>query len=315
MVIEQLAELLAEPMPDVTPATRDLVFLDLLERSAELCVRRDQRLVLLVDGLDEDRGVVAGPDAHSIAALLPAPVPAGLRVIVSGRPAPPVPADVPDRHPLRDPAIVRDIEPSPHARAIRADMLGELDRLLYGTPAERDLIGLVTSARGGLSARDIAELTGLSAHEVHRNLNTVAGRTFMGRQGRWITDTDVYVLGHEDLQTTATERLGADKLAYYRAKLHAWADGYWERSWPAETPEYLLRGYFRLLQQERELDRVLRCGTDTARHNRMLDLTGGDSAALAEIAAAADMFAAIDPVGARNSAHLTRPADTRAADR
>ena len=47
-----------------------------------------QRLVLVVDGLDEDRGVTTGPHAHSIAALLPADPPGGMRVIVAGRPEP-----------------------------------------------------------------------------------------------------------------------------------------------------------------------------------------------------------------------------------
>jgi hypothetical protein len=305
VVLEQLAELLVEPMPDVTPATRDLVFLDLIERTAELCVSQEERLILLVDGLDEDRGVVAGPDAHSIAALLPAPTLTGLRVIVAGRPAPPIPSDVPDRHPLRNPAIMRMIKPSSEARAIREDMLCELDRLLYGTWAERNLIGLVTSARGGLSSRDIAELTGLSVHEVERNLHTVAGRSFMERPGRWVTDTDVWVLGHEDLQATATERLGTGELARYRQRLHHWADQYRKRSWPADTPEYLLRGYFRLLLQEHDLDHVRQFGTDAARHDRMLDLTGGDSAALAEITAARDMFAALDPLDLATVGRLT----------
>ena len=44
--------------------------------------------MLVVDGLDEDRGVTTGPDAHSIAGLLPADPPAGMRVIVAGRPEP-----------------------------------------------------------------------------------------------------------------------------------------------------------------------------------------------------------------------------------
>ncbi|TDQ00689.1 hypothetical protein [Labedaea rhizosphaerae] len=294
VVTEQLAELLSEPVPEAMPATRGLVFDDLLERAAALCVSRGERLVLLVDGLDEDRGVVAGPNAHSIAALLPAPTPPGLRVLVSGRPSPPIPSDVPARHPLRDKAIVWDLTPSRLAQVVREDMLRELDAALYGAPIERDLVGLVTSARGGLSTRDIGELTGLSTHEVHRHLNTVAGRTFMGRPSHWF-DHDVYVLGHEDLQVAATEQLGADELARYRQKLHQWADGYREKGWPTDTPEYLLRGYFRLLQQERDLDRMLGCGTDTARHDRMLDLTGGDSVALAEIAAASDAFTALDP--------------------
>ena len=45
--------------------------------------------------------------ADRIAALLPAHPPAGMKVIVAGRPNPPIPDDVPDGHPLRDPDIVR----------------------------------------------------------------------------------------------------------------------------------------------------------------------------------------------------------------
>ena len=135
----------------------------------------------MVDGLDEDRGVTTGPDAHSIAALLPARPPAGLRVIVAGRPDPPIPADVPDDHPLRDPAIVRVLDGSRWAAVVKADMQRELKRLLHGNPAEQDLLGLVAAAGGGLSAGDLAELTGLPRYEIEENLNAVAGRTFTAR--------------------------------------------------------------------------------------------------------------------------------------
>ena len=70
VVIEQLAELLGEPMPaHYTDATRDQSF----TRSTRPCCRglpdtRGERLILLIDGLDEDRG----SDARGIAALLPA---------------------------------------------------------------------------------------------------------------------------------------------------------------------------------------------------------------------------------------------------
>ena len=83
--------------------------------------------MLLVDGLDEDRSVHAGPDSHSIAALLPATLPAGMRVIVTGRPHPPLPADVPPHHPLQDDAIVRTLAPSPRAQAVRLEMERDLN--------------------------------------------------------------------------------------------------------------------------------------------------------------------------------------------
>jgi hypothetical protein len=58
------------------------------------CRERGERLVLLVDGLDEDRGVTTGPDAHSIASLLPSRPEAGMRVLVAGRLNPPLPGSL-----------------------------------------------------------------------------------------------------------------------------------------------------------------------------------------------------------------------------
>jgi hypothetical protein len=92
VVLEQLAELLRQPLPPVLPeATREAYLMSLLRQAASACQEAGGRLVLVVDGLDEDCGVRTGPDAHSIAALLPARPPDGMRVIVAGRPDPPVP--------------------------------------------------------------------------------------------------------------------------------------------------------------------------------------------------------------------------------
>lgn len=72
-LLEQLLALLGETVPPfLTEATREPHLLGLLDTAAQLCRDRGEHLVLLVDGLDEDRGVTTGPDAHSIAALLPA---------------------------------------------------------------------------------------------------------------------------------------------------------------------------------------------------------------------------------------------------
>lgn len=61
------------------------------------------RLVLLVDGHDEDRGVTLGPHAHSICRLLPADPSHGMRVVVAGPgPHPPIPGRRPGLAPLRE---------------------------------------------------------------------------------------------------------------------------------------------------------------------------------------------------------------------
>lgn len=289
VVLEQLAELVNQPLPELlTDATRDAHLLGLLNQAAASTRQRGERLVLVVDGLDEDRGVTVGPEAHSIAALLPARPAAGLRVVVAGRPHPPIPADVPERHPLRDHRIVRSLGRSSHADVVRADAQRELNHLLRGTPAERDLLGLVTAAGGGLTSNDLAGLTGWPEWEVEEHLHAVSGRTFSRRRASWGSDTNppVYLLAHEQLQQDAIRMLGAAQVAAYRDRLHFWAGQYRDQGWPLRTPEYLLRGYFRLLHETADTERMVSCALDRQRHLRMLDLTGGNGAALTEIAAA-----------------------------
>ena len=315
-VLEQLADLLGQPIPAyLTETTREPHVLRMLTEAAEERQRQNQRLILVVDGLDEDRGVTTGPDAYSIAALLPARPDAGLRIIVAGRPDPPIPADVMDDHPLRDPGIVRVLAASHSAKVIKADMQRELKRLLKGSWAEQDLLGLVAAAGGGLSADDLAELTGISAYDIEENLHAVAGRTFTTRVSRWQPDAGppVYVLGHEELQTSASASLGQARLKEYRERLHTWAEGYRERGWPTETPEYLLRGYFRMLHDAADIPRLIAFATDQTRHDLMLDITGGDTAALTEITDVQDVLLRLDepdlPALARLNAHRSIIAD------
>ena len=156
VVLEQLAELLGQDLPPMlTAGTRDAHLLGMLEQAARACAAQGERLILVVDGLDEDRGVTTGPDASSIAALLPHDPPAGMRVVVAGRPDPPIPHDVPGWHRLREPGIVRPLAPSAYAEDIKTLAQQELRRLLRGTPAQQDLLGLLTAARGGLSGPDL----------------------------------------------------------------------------------------------------------------------------------------------------------------
>ncbi|MEU4448470.1 hypothetical protein AB0K14_39775 [Actinosynnema sp. NPDC050801] len=285
-VLEQLVTLLDQPLPPLlTESTREPHLLGLLAEAAEACRDRGEHLVLLVDGLDEDRGVTTGPDAHSIAALLPVDPPVGLRVVVAGRPNPPIPTDVPDHHPLRDADVVRPLAPSPAAQAERDGMVRELKALLHGTPTAQELLGLVTAAGGGLTAADLAELTGSSEWDVDDHLRTVTGRSFSRRPGhhRPGTTPDAYVLGHEELHLKSIQVLGPTRLAAYRERLHRWADGYRDRHWAADTPDYLFRDYFALLSLTGDVVRMLACATDPDRHDRMLGRSGGDGDAVNEV--------------------------------
>lgn len=285
VVMEQLAELTGRPVPtQLADATRDGHLMNMLSDAADVCRKREERLVLVVDGLDEDRGVSA-PNPHSVAALLPARPPAGMRVVVAGRPNPQLPPGLPEDHPLLDPRVVRVLTESPHAKVVKDDAERELDHLLYGTPAELDTLGLLAAAVGGLSGQDLAELLDCPMRTVERQLNTVSGRTFSSRPSRWRPGSapQVYVLGHEELQRTAERFLGEMRLAGYRRQLHGWAASYFVRRWPPETPEYLLYGYSWMLRAHGDLPGLLALVTDVARHDRLREVTGADAAALGEI--------------------------------
>ena len=173
--------------------------------------------------------------SHSIAALLPADPPAEMRVVLAGRPDPPIPDDVPGWHPLRPPGIVRLLDPSDYAQDIKTLAQRELRILLRGTRAQQDLLGLLTAARGGLSGPDLAALTGEPPWEIEDVLHGVAGRTFTRRVSTWQPGDgpEVYLLGHEELQATATAYLGGQRLAGYQDRLHAWAEEYRDRGGPA----------------------------------------------------------------------------------
>ncbi|MDH2393377.1 hypothetical protein QCN29_32360 [Streptomyces sp. HNM0663] len=310
-VIPQLATL-AGVGPDLATGERrqrDQLFA-LYRQAAEAARERGARLVLLLDGIDEDGGITAGPSAHSIAALLPQRAPGGLRVLAAGRPNPPIPDDVAPGHPLRDPSVVRELAPSPHARAIRADARNSLHHLLEDTGGlGHDVLGLITAAGGGLTLEDLSELTDAPPYQVGARLRSTAARTFLTQRSRYGggQGRELYILGHEELQQASVESFGPRLLAAFRDRLHAWAEGYAERGWPESTPEYLLRGYTRMLGTEGHADRLTVLALDLARQERLLDVTGGDAVAERDLARAQDLHGDADLAGvARLALHRYR---------
>lgn len=287
-VMEQLLAMLGQQIPPfLTEVTREAHLLTLLEEAAQACSSRGEHLVLLVDGLDEDRGVHVGPDAHSIAALLPAHPPRGLRIIVADRSNAALPADVPPHHSLRIPGIVRPLNPSTHARVLLAEMERDLNRLL-GEGGNHDLLGLIAAASGGLTVHDLAELTDTPVWVVQDLMNE---RSFTKRKGNGVS---LYFLAHEELNVTALQMLGSTRLAEYRDTLHSWADSYRARKWPEDTPDYLLSSYPRMLHQSADAARLVDCVTDVDRHDRMRQRFGDDAAAIEEVDTAMDAIAASD---------------------
>lgn len=289
-LIDQLSAITDDRPSALTSATaRDRLCRQLLGKAAACAMKAGRQLVLVVDGLDEDCGSLPGSGLPSIAASLPKRSPDGLRVIVAGRPDPPIPADVAIDHPLRS-CRIRQLGVSPHATRVVELAQRELDEVLAADQGRHNglgyqILGLVTACGGGLDRRDLHQLTGRPVFEIDRLLGGVFGRTIAGRVDPHTTK-QVFLFAHETLRIQATDRLGPDALADFATRLHTWAASYQHCGWPADTPGYLLRGYPHMLADASCLDRLVALATDHHRHDRLLETSGGDAEALFEIALA-----------------------------
>ncbi|MFD9444183.1 hypothetical protein ACFWBR_37830 [Streptomyces sp. NPDC060006] len=286
-VLEQLLSLSGDRPPAIdAAAAREGYVLMALKRLAGLRADAGQRLVLVVDGIDEDRSTDGPTRRSSIARLLPRRPFRGLTVIVSRRSDRPLPLDVPDDHPLRT-APVLELTPFERSDEFRREAQQELDALLTGTALQRDLLGLVVAAGGSLTVTDLEELTGGRRYELSRILEGADGRSFDTRpasrlDGR-ILPEQAYLLAHDTLHREAEEYLGARELERYRDRIHTWATRYADRGWPRETPTYLLHDYPQLLKTTGDGHRLARLALDPARRDRLFETTGGDHAALVEM--------------------------------
>jgi hypothetical protein len=294
-MIEQLAVIAGEPVASpATPAGRDRERRRLLDLAAARVAERQQRLVLVIDGLDEDEGATAGSGKPSIAALLPKRPPAAVRVLITSRPQPGIPRDVPGDHPLRR-CRLRQLTPSPFAHDVEVEAKNELFEQLDGDQLQVDVIGFIAAAGGGLTLRELAELTGQAEWMLKGKLGSVFGRSLRTRAPSSPPPGDsadrVYLFAHETLRAIAEQELAHD-LAPYRQRIDRWAEEYRAQGWPESTPRYLLRPYGRMLGTSGALDRLVSLATDAARQDRMLAATYGDAAALAEITTARQLILA-----------------------
>ncbi|MET7295351.1 hypothetical protein ABZS79_24970 [Streptomyces griseoloalbus] len=277
-VMRQLAAVAQRDVGTVGSRPED--FLDLCRAAAEVCQGRGRRLVLIVDGLDEDQGPAT--DGLSIAALLPKVPPGGMRVLVTGRPSPPVPDDVPPDHPLRAPHIVRTLDPWSHAPGISAFARHELHRLLDDEEVGVPLLGLLVAARGSLTAADLAHLVGVRPYRVDRLLRGITGRSFIpGSHGQVLvsdspTASHAHALGHEELRREALTALG--DVTGFERQLHEWADGFRARDWPSDTPSYLLYDYPRMLHSLGDIQRLTEIALDPHRQRALLERASLDTA-------------------------------------
>ncbi|GAA4547437.1 hypothetical protein [Streptomyces collinus] len=281
---EQLRWYLKDADLDCTSRDR---FLQALERAAQAAAQRGRKLLLAVDGLDEDTGVTSASTGYSIAALLPARPHPAARIVLATRPDPPVPSDVPEGHPLHGEEIDHWLEGSPAAGAVRRDAERSLAALLDGGGLGEEVARLTAAAGGGLSATDLAHLTRTAPGRVRQVLGGSVGRSFQRRASRNAADGSpaeaLYFFGHRQLQDSALELLSPDELGHYRKRVRDFVKVWRKAGWPSDTPEYALVGYPMLMRTLGDAVRLGRLAIDAARHERLWHATGSDAAALAEI--------------------------------
>ncbi|WP_328936432.1 trypsin-like peptidase domain-containing protein [Streptomyces tauricus] len=303
-VVEQLAAIVGrEPAVAGSPAARDGERRLLLREAAERVAEDGGTLLLVVDGLDEDQSRVPGGAGTSIASLLPGRLPPNVRVLVTSRPNPGIPPDVTGGHPLRHCPVV-ELATSEAARHTEHEAKFDLQQALAGDRLERDVVGLLTAARGTLSIEDLRELTGETGYSLRQKLGSVFGRILRLRGGgiggsgeadvTLYTTSRGYLFAHETLLVAARDELGPDVDTYWE-RLRVWAETYERRGWPESTPLYLLQPYGRLVAFLQDAGRATALATDLRRRNRLREATGSDAACLAEIAAARETVRRVTP--------------------
>ncbi|MFE3738889.1 hypothetical protein [Streptomyces sp. NPDC059134] len=248
------------------------LFADAAKKSKE----NGRRLVLVVDGLDDDvawsglvseSGSPAGgaqqrnvgrcenPEAKSvnkarprekpvrgsIAALLPSPAHSGMRVIVSLRRVVRFPDDVSKGHPLRRAEHLRTLLPIPGVLPIR--------QLLSDTAALGESVTeLLAVSGGGLRIADLAELTGLPEDRLDRVAQGPAGRSIVLEDPVSAT----YALAEPQPAGAVRKRLDKADVERHTSELLAWSQRWRTAGWPAATPLYPLAHQLRLLTDQSE---------------------------------------------------------------
>ncbi|WP_264932138.1 trypsin-like peptidase domain-containing protein [Streptomyces sp. A012304] len=235
-VVPQLAYLLGEDPPDP-----DLhVFRALWERATAWAAQHERHLLLVVDALDED---LQPPGSPSVAACLPTLSGGAAHVLVTSRPHPDLPTDLPVDHPLRSitPVPVRQ---SSQARAVEQRARQEIEELLRGNDPQADLavevLGLLAAASGPLAVGDLTALTGQRPRTIRRFVTERAARSLqpVGAEGQ-----RRYQFAHAALLDYCAN--GEDTSEpEFQARIHQWAREWQAQGWPiGTTPRYLLDSY------------------------------------------------------------------------
>ena len=311
-VVPQLAYLCGLDAPD---ASIDQ-YRALWEQAADRAAQSGRHLLLVVDGLDED---LNPPGSQSVASLLPVLVGAHAHVLVSNRPYPGLPGDIPDGHPL----IVAPVQVDPFEGAQElADLAKkEIDNLIHAdTDLAVEVLGLLTAAAGPLSLKDLAALRSggqgaPTTTDARRHLRQVveerAARSLerVGPAGK-----DRYEFAHASLleyAQTVPDLCDPE----YRQRIHRWAEWWRDADWPIPaagrgegTPQYLLDTYPATLAHDPQ--RLAQLASDIGWVEAAI-LSAGVDSVLAELDRAAAASPASTAIAAVVSAATSQAYDLR----
>ncbi|WP_188284788.1 hypothetical protein [Streptomyces sp. CBMA29] len=220
----------------------------LFGEAAAKSARHGRKLLLVVDGLDEDAawGSVGRKDGESIAALLPVEPAANLRIIVSSRGVARLPDDLPAGHPLRLRECLRALGAFEGAEE-NGSASREAAERLRGNDLGRAVTDLLAVAGGGLRVEDLAELTGAPVDDVDGLLRSADGRCVVSSEPVTDPAAETYGLSDPEIVCSVRQELGDTGVAHHAGLLHAWAGRWRVEGWPDGTPPYLLTDYLRLL--------------------------------------------------------------------
>ncbi|MEU8512975.1 hypothetical protein AB0C76_15520 [Kitasatospora sp. NPDC048722] len=179
------------------------------------------------------------------------------------------------------PGVVRALKPSPDAKVMSVMAERDLHEPLQDQVGS-GLLAVVTVARGGLTGRDLAELTGVRPHDIDMRLHRITGRGLLPEKSGYTAapDADIrrYILGHDELYRTARAKLGKTATDEAEQRLHHWAGTYQEAGWPADTPDYLLYTYPVLLTRTGEQHRLSDLVLDPRRQAALVHRSSADAA-------------------------------------
>jgi Trypsin-like peptidase domain len=285
-VTDQLASILEEPAP-VFP---EMSFTDLWTRAGRVCEQAGRRLLLLIDGLDEN------DDPTPIAARLPADGGPVLRVALLSRPHPDVPRGVSFGHPIRDLARCPrlPLTPSPYARNLEQRARAELSDLLEGDLATRRVLSLL-AATGPLTATEASAVLQLEGSDIEAlDVRRIAGRAAARILRPMTVDRERYAFQHDTLREVTVQEVSAHTISVHRDAIKVWADRYEVAGWPDDTPDYLLLEYPTLLVATDDVSRLARL-TSPDRIAQLQLRTGDDSAAVNELNLALHQLVSAQP--------------------